>query len=226
MKIQIGNKFIGKNYPVFIIAEAGVNHNGKLNLALRLVDAAKEAGADAIKFQTFKAEDLVTKHAEMAVYQKKNTGKTESQQNMLKKLELSNEDFIKLEKYCKIKKITFLSTPHTENSADFLKPLVPAYKIGSGDLTNLPFLKKISRYKKPIILSTGMATLQEARIGIETIRKSGNNKIILLHCTSNYPCPLKEVNLKAMEQNYFIISTFPDCFYSDSGLLQRSHASR
>lgn len=183
---------------VFIIAEAGVNHNGDFKLAKKLIEAAKNAGADAVKFQTFRAKDLVTKDAEAAGYQKKNIGRKKSQFEMLKKLELDYQDFIKLKKYCDKKKIIFLSTPHSEDAINVLEPLVPAYKIGSGDLTNLPFLKKIAQKKKPIILSTGMATLKEIREAVRTIKKAGNNKIILLHCTTNYPCFLEEVNLKAM----------------------------
>jgi len=198
MKIKIENKSIGEKNPCFIIAEAGVNHNGKLSLAKKLIEAAKEAGVDAIKFQTFKAENLVTENTEMADYQKENINKKESQLEMLKKLELDYKDFISLKKYCDKKGIVFLSTPHTEDTIDFLEPLVPAYKIGSGDLTNLPFLEKIAKKKKPIILSTGMATLGEVREAVKIIKRAGNNKIILLHCTTNYPCPLEEVNLRAM----------------------------
>ena len=199
VKITIGRKIVGGGGPCFIIAEAGVNHNGSLNLAKELVDAAKNAGADAIKFQTFKTEDLVTEGAATASYQKKNTGKEESQFKMLKKLELSEKDFIKLKKYCDRKNILFLSTPHTENAVDFLEQLrVPAYKVASGDLTNLPLLEKISKKKKPIILSTGMATLDEVREAVTTIKRAENNKIILLHCTTNYPCLSREVNLRAI----------------------------
>jgi len=198
-KIKIGNKFVSEENPCFIIAEAGVNHNGSFRLAKKLIDAAKNAGVDAVKFQTFRAENLVTKTTEMANCQKKNTGKKESQLKMLKKLELSDKDFTELKKYCNKKQIIFLSTPHSEDVIDFLEPLVPAYKVGSGDLTNLPFLEKVARKKKPIILSTGMATLSEVEEAVNTIKKAGNNKIILLHCTTNYPCPLEEVNLRAME---------------------------
>jgi len=197
-KIKIGNKLIGEREPCFVIAEAGVNHNGDIKLARKLIDVAKEAGVDAVKFQTFKAENLVIEKAKMADYQKKNIQKKESQLRMIKKLELDYKDFIKLKKYCDKKKIIFLSTPHTEDAIDFLEPLVPVYKIGSGDLTNLPFLEKIAKKKKPIILPTGMATLNEVKEAVGTIKKAGNNKIILLHCTTDYPCSIKEVNLKAM----------------------------
>jgi len=199
LNIKIGNKLVGINQPTFIIAEAGVNHNGSLELAKKLVDAAKEAGADAVKFQTFKSEDLVAKDVEMADYQKKNIGKKESQLDMLRKLELSYEDFKELKNYCDKKEIIFLSTPHTRDAADFLDRLVPAFKIGSGDLTNLPFLEKIAGKRKPIILSTGMATLDEVKEAVDIIKAKGNDQIILLHCTTSYPCDKEEVNLRAME---------------------------
>ncbi len=182
----------------FIIAEAGVNHNGSLAMAKKLVDAAKKAGADAIKFQTFTAGDLVTRSAPMAGYQKKNIGKKQTQFSMLKKLELQKSDFKELKKYCGKKNIVLLSTAHTENVVDFLNLLVPAFKVGSADLTNTLLLEKIARKGKLILLSTGMANLKEVKEAIKTIEKNGNKKIILLHCTSNYPCPLNQVNLRAM----------------------------
>ncbi|KKS00022.1 MAG: N-acetylneuraminate synthase [Candidatus Magasanikbacteria bacterium GW2011_GWC2_41_17] len=199
-KIKIGNKFIGQNQPVFIIAEAGVNHNGRLDLALKLVDAAAAAHADAVKFQTFKAWQLVTKDGEMAEYQKKNIGKTESQPEMLKKLELREEFYKPILDRCKEKKIIFLSTPHGGfESVDFLHKLgLPAFKFGSGDLTNLPVLEYAAKFKKPMILGTGMATMKEVKEAVEVIKKAGNDKIIMLHCTTNYPCLLDEVNLSAM----------------------------
>lgn len=196
---QLVQKIIGENQPCFIIAEAGVNHNGSLETAKRLVDAAKEAGADAIKFQTFKSEDLVTKQVPQADYQQKNTGKTESQFEMLKRLELSNESFKEIKNYCDEKDIIFMSTPHTEDAVDFLDDLVPVFKVGSGDLTNLPLLEKIARKQKPIILGTGMSTLDEVKEAIKAIKSQRNNQIVALHCTTNYPCPLEEVNLKAMQ---------------------------
>lgn len=199
-KIKIGKRYIGEGYPVFIIAEAGVNHNGNLKTALKLVDAAVIAGADAVKFQTFKAEDVVTVSGKMAEYQKINIGKTSNQLDMLKSLELPEDFYIPLIKYCKKKKIIFLSTPHGSfNSVDLLKKLkVPAFKFGSGDLTNLPVLEYAAKLFKPMILGTGMATMDEVRDAINVIRKTGNNKIIVLHCTTNYPCPLREVNLQSM----------------------------
>jgi len=182
----------------FIIAEAGVNHNGDIDIAKQLVDKAYEAGADAIKFQTFKSENLVTKKAPKAEYQKKTTGDG-SQFQMLKKLELSIEDHIILNEYCKDKGIMFISTPFDFESVDLLEQIdVPIYKISSGDLTNLPLLRYVSSKNKPIILSTGMANLGEIEEAIEAIFETGNNKIILLHCTSNYPTDYEDVNLKAM----------------------------
>lgn len=196
--IKIGKKLINEKSPCFIIAEAGVNHNGNLKIAKKLIDAAKSAGADAVKFQSFSAENLVTETVKLAKYQEKNLGQKETQFKMLKKLEINSKNFLELKKYCDQKKIIFLSTPHTEDVIDWLNPLIPAYKISSGDLTNLPFLKKIARKKKPVILSTGTATLTEVAEAIQVIKQQKNNEIILLHCTTNYPCPLKEVNLKAM----------------------------
>lgn len=198
-KIKIGKKILGYEKPCFIIAEAGVNHNGDIKLAKKLIDAAKEAGVDAIKFQTFKAENLVTKEASMAEYQEKNIGKTETQQEMLKKLELDYNAFKELKNYCDEKGIIFLSTPHTNDTVDFLDNLVPAYKIGSGDLTNIPFLKNIAAKQKLMILGTGMSTIKEVLETVEAIKSKGNNQIILLHCTTNYPCQEKDVNLRAMQ---------------------------
>jgi N-acetylneuraminate synthase len=196
--IRLGLKHIGEKQPCFIIAEAGVNHNGQLNIAKKLVDAAVSAKADAVKFQTFKAEGVVTDNAGIASYAKKNIGKNLKQLEMIKHYELSYDEFKQLKKYCDHKKILFLSTPHSFDAIDFLEDLVPAYKFGSGDLTNIPALQYASRKKKPILLGTGMATLQEVRTAIRTIHKSGNRQIIILHCTTNYPCPIEEVNLRAM----------------------------
>ena len=198
-RITIGDKEIGKNRPCFIIAEAGVNHNGSLGTAKKLVDAAKHAGADAVKFQTFKSEDLVTEKTQRARYQEENIGGSETQLQMLKKLELSHDDFISLKKYCDGKGIIFLSTPHTEDAADFLDPMVPAYKIGSGDLTNIPFLKETAKKHKPMILGTGMSTLEEVKDALRAIYEEGNKDVVMLHCTTNYPCQRNEVNLRAMQ---------------------------
>ena len=200
-KIKIGSKRIGAGEPVFIIAEAGVNHNGRLDLALKLVDAAARAGVDAVKFQTFKAEQVVTNAGKMADYQKRNTGKSESQIEMLRSLELKDSFYGPLMKRCRERGILFLSTPHGGfDSVDFLVRLnVKALKFGSGDLTNLPVLAHAARFKLPMILGTGMATLTEVKEALATIHRAGNRNVMLLHCTTNYPCPVDEVDLRAMQ---------------------------
>ena len=198
-KIVIGSKTIGEEEPVFIIAEAGVNHNGEISLAKQLVDVAYDAGVDAVKFQTFKTENVITRTAKMADYQKKQVHDADSQFEMAKKLELDYGDFVELKEYCDNKGILFLSTPHSPDAVDFLEALVPAYKIGSGDLTNLPFLEQIARFDKPIILSTGMATMNEVTDAVDAIVHAGNDKIVLLHCVTSYPADLEDVNLKAID---------------------------
>lgn len=190
---------IGIGKPCFIIAEAGVNHNGDIQLAKKLVDTAVDAGVDAVKFQTFKSENVVTKYADIAEYQEKNTGMKELQLNMIRKFELSYDKFLILKKYCDDKGTIFLSTPHSLDAIDFLQDIVPFYKVSSGDLTNIPFLKKIAKKDKMMIISTGMATLDEVKDAVRTIENENNRKIVLLHCTTSYPCPLKDVNLNAMK---------------------------
>jgi N,N'-diacetyllegionaminate synthase len=199
-QLNIEEKRVGSKNPCFIIAEAGVNHNGDIVLAKKLIDAAVEAGADAVKFQTFKAENVVTLTAEKAEYQKNTTGTGESQYEMIKKLELSEADFWDLSEYAREVGIIFLSTPFDEESVDLLAQLgVPAFKIPSGEITNFPLLKKIAQKSKPIILSTGMATLGEVEEALNYLKKHGVEEIILLHCTTSYPAPVKSVNLSAME---------------------------
>lgn len=185
---------------IFIIAEAGVNHNGNINLAYKMVDEAKKAGVDCIKFQTFKTEKIITKDAKKAEYQEKNTENKETQYEMLKKLELTYDEFKKLKKYCEEKEIMFLSTPDEEESLNFLidELNMEIIKIGSGEISNYIYLEKIAQKNKPIILSTGMSTLGEVEKALEIIKKYNNQKITLLHCTTNYPCPIEEVNLSAM----------------------------
>ncbi|MEO1773001.1 N-acetylneuraminate synthase [Candidatus Enterococcus ferrettii] len=181
---------------VYIIAEIGVNHNGSLKLALKSIDAAKVAGADAVKFQTFKTDRLTTRKAEMATYQRANTKKDESQYDMLSRLELSESDFKEIKDYCDKLGIGFLSTPFDAESASFLKKIgINGFKIGSGDLNNLPFLRKLDMYGLPILLSTGMSTLEEV---IEATKCFINSPITILHCTSNYPADLEDINLMAM----------------------------
>ena len=200
-EIKVGNKLIGYNQPCFIIGEAGVNHNGRLDLAKKLVDAAAKAGVDAVKFQFFKSEKVVTEKAEMAEYQKENLQSNESQVEMLKKLELNEENHKILKDYAGKKGLIFLSTPHSGNEAvDALEKMdMAAYKLGSGDLTNKPFLEHVAKTNKPIFLSTGMGTMEEVKKAISWIKKVGNDKVIALHCTSNYPCPYDEVNMNAMK---------------------------
>lgn len=197
-EIEFDGYKIGEDQPVFIIAEAGVNHNGDIESAKELVDKASEAGVDAVKFQTFKAGDLVTKNTDMADYQKENIGEEKSQYDMIKELELDYEDFEELKKYCDEKGILFLSTAHTMEAADVLELLVPIYKIGSGDLTNLPYLEKLAEKGKPIILSTGMGTLGEVEEAVDIIRSTGNEELILLHCITDYPAAMETINLRTM----------------------------
>lgn len=183
----------------YIIAEAGVNHNGDFKLAKKMIFEAKKAGVDAVKFQTFVSKNLVSNYAPKAEYQKKNTNGLESQQDMLKKLELSFNDFTVLQEYAKELDIDFLSTPFDEESIEFLKTLeMPFWKIPSGELTNLPYLMKIEETKKPIILSTGMSTIDEIEQTLNVFKEYSRSNITLLHCNTEYPTPFKDVNLKAM----------------------------
>lgn len=183
----------------FIIAEAGVNHNGDIELAKKLVDMAVECGADAIKFQTFKAYECAGVFAEKAQYQNENMPINESQFDMISKLELPFEQFIEIKKYCDKKGIIFISTPDGIESLDFLISLdVPLIKIGSTEITNLGFLKSIGETGKPIILSTGMSTLGEVEKAINTIYSTGNKDVRIMHCTTDYPTSIEDVNIKAM----------------------------
>ena len=186
---------------VYIIAEAGVNHNGKLDLALQLCKAAKEAGADAVKFQTWKTENIVTKAAELASYQKNNiSDKDKSQYQMLKELELSFSDFAQINAYCHKIGIQFLSTASEKESLEFILSLgVPFIKLGSGDINNIPHLRMIGSYHKDVLLSTGMSYLSDVDLSYRTLIESGAKSVSLLHCTTNYPCPYDEVNLQAMQ---------------------------
>tara|TARA_R110001592_G_scaffold363221_3_gene681788 strand:- start:182367 stop:183392 length:1026 start_codon:yes stop_codon:yes gene_type:complete len=187
---------------VTIIAEAGVNHNGDILKAKQLIDVAVEAGVDMVKFQTFKAEDLVSKAAKKAEYQNVNIGDNDdSQFNMLKKLELSDEQHKELIAYCEKKGIRFFSTAFDVKGLDYLNSLnFDSYKIPSGEITNYPYLKRIGSFGKPVILSTGMADMEEIKAAIEVICSSGLNKdnVTVLHCNTEYPTPMEDVNLKAM----------------------------
>ncbi len=184
---------------VLIIAEAGVNHNGSLEMAKKLVDAAKASGADIVKFQTAKLDSLVSKSAHMAEYQKKNTGVEESQKDMLSKLLLSFEDFADLAGYCRSVGITFLSTPFDIESIQFLNDMQDLWKIPSGEITNYPYLVEIGKTKKKVILSTGMAEMDEIQAAINVLNEYGTEDITILHCTTEYPAPIKDVNLNVMQ---------------------------
>ena len=182
-----------------IIAEAGVNHNGRLDMAKKLVDAAKSCGADIVKFQTAKLDSLVSKSAHMADYQKKNTGVEESQKEMLSKLLLSFEDFVELASYCKEVGIQFLSTPFDIESIRFLSDMQDIWKVPSGEITNYPYLVEIGKTKKKVILSTGMAEMDEIQAAIDVLKMYGTEDIRILHCTTEYPAPIKDVNLNVMQ---------------------------
>ncbi|MBN1788106.1 MAG: N-acetylneuraminate synthase [Sedimentisphaerales bacterium] len=198
-KIKIGSFEICEDSKVFIIAEAGVNHNGDMKLARGLIDAAVEAGADAVKFQSFSTEHLILKDVTKAPYQKETTDTAESQFDMLKSLEITKEQTKELKGYCDKKGIIFLTTPFDEYSLDELDEIdLPAYKIASTDITNLLFLKRVARKQKPIILSTGMAYLSEVKAGLEEIYNF-NKDVILLQCTANYPIEDAEVNLNVIK---------------------------
>jgi len=186
VNIKIGSRTIGSSYPSFIIAEGGINHNGNIKIAKKIIGKAKECGVDAIKFQTFKADDLTSQNS---IYY-----------NLFKKLELTESDFSELSKYSKMKGLIFLSTPFSNQAVDILTKInVPAFKISSGDLTNIPLLKYAASKKKPMIISTGMANNKEIDTAISAIKKSGNNKIIILHSVSSYPTPVEEENLLSLQ---------------------------
>ncbi|WP_370776794.1 N-acetylneuraminate synthase [Roseburia sp.] len=197
---------------VFIIAEAGVNHNGSLELAYKLVDAAKEANADCVKFQTYITENDTAVNCEKAEYQK--TEQQESQYELLKKLELSFDDFRKIQEYCKKKGIMFLSTPFDIESLKFLEEIhMPIWKIASSEVENFQLLREMAKTHKPIILSTGMCTIEEISNAVDVLKKYGAGEIRILHCNTQYPTPMEDVNLKAM---YELKSMFQcDIGYSD-----------
>lgn len=183
-----------------IIAEAGVNHNGDVNLALKLCDAAKEAGADVVKFQTWKTEDIITKNVAQAEYQKENTGVQESQFDMLKRLELSHDDFRLIKQHCDNIGIQFASTADDAGSLDFLLSIgIPFIKIGSGEIGNVSYLRYMGSKQLPIILSTGMSSNFDIEVSLNALREGGATDITLLHCTTSYPCANEDVNLKAMQ---------------------------
>ena len=197
---EIDERRIGVSAPVFIVAEAGVNHNGNPALARRLVDAAAECGADAVKFQTFTVDALLTREAPKAGYQVETTGAGESQREMLARLELGADRLAELRDRAGKHGLVFFSAPFDEASADALEALdVALYKVPSGEITNLPLLRHIAAKGRPIILSTGMATLEEVEQAVAAIRAAGDPPLALLHCLSAYPAPVEEVNLRAMD---------------------------
>jgi len=186
---------------VFIIAEAGVNHNGSIDLAKKLIDIASNSGADAVKFQTFKTKNLAIKNLEKASYQKNTTNKKETQFNMLKKLELNKDMHLELINYCKKKNIIFISSPFDHESIELLKNLdLEIFKIPSGEITNLPYLRHIGKLSKKIILSSGMSNMDDVKNALNILINSGTkkNNITILHANTQYPTPMEDVNLKAM----------------------------
>jgi len=197
--LRVGTRRIGAEHPCFIIAEAGVNHNGELELAEQLVGAAVEAGADAVKFQTFKAERVVSRVAPKADYQLSTTDTGESQLEMVRRLELSADAHRRLHTCCAERNILFMSSPFDEESADLLNELgVAAFKIPSGEITNLPFLRYVARMGRPLIVSTGMSNLAEVATAVRAVEETGNKELALLHCVSNYPANPADINLRAM----------------------------
>lgn len=196
----VERRTIGGAAPVFVVAEAGVNHNGDPALAARLVDAAADAGADAVKFQTFSARALVSPRAPKAAYQRETTGSGESQLDMLTRLELDREQHAALQAHAARRGLVFFSTPFDEASADLLHSLgVPLFKVPSGEITNLALLRHVAANHRPIILSTGMSTMEEVQSAVDAIREAGSPPLALLHCLSAYPAPVAEMNLRAMD---------------------------
>lgn len=197
--VKIGNRILGSRRPVFVVAEAGVNHNGDLCLARQLVRAAVRTGADAVKFQTWKTERLVSASAPKATYQSQRTDPGQTQYDFLQKLELDAAAFQEIQAEAREAGILFLSTPDDEESAELLACMdVPAIKIGSGEVTNLPYLEFVAKLGKPVLLSTGMSTLGEVENALMAMRKAGLRDIVLLHCTSSYPAKIEDANLRAV----------------------------
>jgi N,N'-diacetyllegionaminate synthase len=201
MEFKIGNKKVGDGHPVFFIAEAGVNHNGSLKLGKQLIDVALDAGADAVKFQTFKTENIITPDAPKSTYHLETTGSDSKQTwyELLKTQDFSKKMHIELIKYCNKKKIIFLSTPYDEESADLLEDLdVQAMKIASTDTNNIPLLRHIARKGRPLLLSTAMSTMEEVTEAVQAVRDEGLEDIAVFQCTGNYPSKLEHSNLRVM----------------------------
>lgn len=212
-EIKIGNKIISDKEPVFIIAEAGVNHNGEMNIAKKLIEQAKSAGVDAVKFQSFKPDKLILKNVAKAPYQKTTTDSEENQYDMLCRLQMDIDKMQELKNYCEELGLIFLSTPFDDESLEELEEIhVDAYKIASTDTTNIPFLRRVAKKNKPIFLSTGMCNLEEIDIAVREIEKY-NPKLILLQCTANYPIKDTEVNLCVIDEfkkRYLCLTGFSD----------------
>ncbi len=213
-RVEIGNKRIGEGFPAFIIAEAGVNHNGELVLAEKLISEAANAGADCIKFQTFKADRVVTHRAPKAAYQLQVTDENESQYDMLKKIELSNDDHVHLKRYAEEKGIIFLSTPYNSEDIAILEEVnVPAYKIASGQIVEIAFLRHVAKTMKPIIVSTGMANIEEISAALDVVYDTGNRNVILMQCTTNYPSQIEDANIRvvpALKDRYKCLVGYSD----------------
>lgn len=198
-EIRIGNRIIGEGHPVFIVAEIGINHNGDPVLAEKLIRAAADAGVDAVKFQTFKAEDLVAANTPKDEYMKKETGSSESMYDMFKRLELPQDSYKSLKDLAESMGLIFFSSPFSESAVDFLFNLgVKVFKIASAEITNLPLLRYIGRKGLPVILSTGMSTMDEVKIAVKTLEAGGCKNIILLHATISHPAKKEDLNLRAI----------------------------
>jgi N,N'-diacetyllegionaminate synthase len=204
--VSIDGKKIGLGAPCYIVAEVGVNHNGRVDVAKQLIDSVVGAGADAVKFQAFKTDLTISKGAEKAVYQKETTGADQSQYEMVRQLELTEADFAELSSYATQKGLTFLSSVFDIESVDQLCKLnVPAFKIGSGEITNVPLLRHVARQNKPILLGTGMSFLGEVERALNELKSAGANDVVLLHCISEYPTAVADLNLRTIKtlQNAF-----------------------
>jgi len=201
LRLRVGRRIVGDNAPCYIVAEAGVNHNGDVDRALKMVRIAKASRADAIKFQSFNPEDLVTATAPLAAYQRRSSGRQGNQIEMLRHLALDENEQEEVYRYCKRLGVQFLSTPFDEASAQFLATLgVPAFKIGSGDLTNLPLLRSVARHGRPMFVSTGMATMKEVEEAVRIVRRAGNDKLVVLQCTTAYPEPSRDSNVRVIPE--------------------------
>jgi N,N'-diacetyllegionaminate synthase len=198
-EFEIMGRRYGGDQPCFVIAEVGVNHNGDIELAHRLIDEAADAGADAVKFQTFQAEAVVSNDAPLAAYQREAMGSAYSQRDLLRSLELGYDEHSGLKQHAEERGLCFLSTPFDLESANFLFELgLEAFKLSSGDITNIPLLRRVASFHKPLLVSSGMSTLTEVEAAVAVMRKSGASSFVLLHCTSNYPTAMEDVNLRGM----------------------------